>query len=167
MALSEYDLRPEDIHPIDIVEHLAAHNEWEFDRVSDEQIAMAIECIWKTYSLSLAWSDGNETLRSICTFDMDPPAETLPALYEALDHANDLCWTGAFTYWREQKLMVFRYGLNLAGGATATPEQIDAMVHAAVAACEQFFPAFQLVAWSGRKPAEAMKIALSEAYGRA
>ena len=98
---------------------------------------------------------------------MDPPEEIMDQLYEALDEANDKCWTGAFTFWREQKLMVFRYGLNLAGGAQATPAQIDAMVQTAVAACERFYPAFQLVAWGGRSPADAMQIALTEAYGRA
>jgi len=106
-------------------------------------------------------------LRSICTFEMDFEESALAEFYEALDHANDLCWNGAFTFWREQKLMVFRYGLNLAGGAAATPEQVDAMVHSAVTACERFYPAFQLVAWSGRSPAEAMQVALTEAYGRA
>ena len=167
MSLSEQYLHSDDIHPIDIVENLAEHNSWDVDRVSDEQIAMAIEGVWRTYSLSLAWSNFDETLRSICTFEMDPPEEIMDQLYQALDEANDKCWTGAFTFWREQKLMVFRYGLNLAGGAHATPQQIDAMVQTAVAACERFYPAFQLVAWGGRSPAEAMQIALTEAYGRA
>ena len=40
MALTEQYLE-EDIHPIDIVENLAAYHDWDFDRISDEQIAMA------------------------------------------------------------------------------------------------------------------------------
>ena len=39
MALSEQFLE-EDIHTIDIVEHLAEHNDWDFDRVGDDQIAI-------------------------------------------------------------------------------------------------------------------------------
>ena len=35
MALSEQFLE-EDIHPIDIVEHLAEHHEWDFDRIADD-----------------------------------------------------------------------------------------------------------------------------------
>ena len=42
MALSEHILEDE-IHPIDIVEHLAEHNDWDFDRIGDDQIAMAVE----------------------------------------------------------------------------------------------------------------------------
>ena len=42
MALSEHILEDE-IHPIDIVEHLAEHHDWDFDRIGDDQIAMAVE----------------------------------------------------------------------------------------------------------------------------
>ncbi len=79
MALTEQYLE-EDIHPIDIVENLAAYHDWDFDRISDEQIAMAVEGQWRTYSITLAWSPFDETLRLVCTFEMDPPAEKLPVL---------------------------------------------------------------------------------------
>ena len=34
-------------------------------------------------------------------------------------------------------------------------------------ASERFYPAFQLVSWADKSPAEAMKVAIAEAYGRA
>ena len=52
MALSEQFLE-EDLHPIDIVEHLAEHHDWDFDRIGDDQIAMAVEGQWRTYSITL------------------------------------------------------------------------------------------------------------------
>lgn len=167
MALSEDFLNTEDLHPIDIVETLAEHHDWEFDRVTADQIAMAVEGQWRTYSITLAWSGQDETLRLICTFEMDPPAERLATLYETLNRANDMVWTGAFTYWAEQKLMVWRYGLLLTGGQIAGPEQIDALIGQAVAAAERFYPAMQLVCWGDDSPEAAMKIAMAEAYGRA
>lgn len=166
MALSEQYLT-EDIHPIDIIEHLAQHNEWDFDRIGDDQIAMAVEGQWRTYSITLAWSGFDETLRMICTFDMDPPADKMPALYNILNDVNDRCWAGAFTYWGEQKLMVYRYGLVLAGGQDASAEQIDTMIGAAVVSAERYYPAFQLVVWGDQEPAEALQVAIAEAYGRA
>ena len=60
MALNEQFLE-EEIHPIDIVEHIAEHHEWEFDRIEENQIAMAVEAQWRTYSLTLAWSGFDET----------------------------------------------------------------------------------------------------------
>jgi hypothetical protein len=166
MALSE-QITSDDLHPIDIVEALAETNAWDFDRVGDDQIAMAVEGLWRTYSITLAWSPADETLRLICTFEMEPPEERVPALYETLNRTNDMCWAGAFTWWGEQNLMVYRYGLVLAGGQLASPEQIDTLIGAAVYSAERFYPAFQLVAWGNRTPAEAMQAAIAEAYGRA
>ena len=167
MSLSEDFLSTEDLHPIDIVETLAEHRAWEFDRVTDDQIAMAVEGQWRTYSLTLAWSAQDETLRLICTFEMEPPENRVGELYDVLNRCNDMVWTGAFTWWAEQKLMVWRYGLLLSGGQIAGPEQIDRLIASAVIASERFYPAFQMVAWADHSPADAMKVAIAEAYGRA
>lgn len=166
MSLSE-QFHTEDLHPIDIVENIAEHREWEFDRVADDQIAMVVEGQWRTYSITLAWSGGDETLRLICTFEMEPPEDKLPLVHDVMNRANDKCWTGAFTYWSEHKLMVYRYGLVLTGGQIAGPEQIDCLIASAVNACERFYPAFQLVVWGNQAPADAMHVAIAEAYGRA
>ncbi len=167
MALSEQFIESDDIHPIDLVEHIAEHHEWEFDRIAEDQIAMAVEGQWRTYSITLAWSAFDETLRLICTYEMEPPEGRLPAVYDLLNRVNDMCWAGSFTWWGEQKLMVYRYGLVLAGEQVAGPEQIDTMIRTAVMSCERFFPAFQLVTWGDRSPADSLQVAIAEAYGRA
>ena len=166
MALTEQYFE-DDVHPIDIVENLAAHHDWDFDRISDEQITMAVEGQWRTYSITLAWSAYDETLRLICTFEMEPPSEKLPKLYELLNSVNDQCWAGAFTYWAEQQMMVYRYGLVLAGGQDASAEQIDTMIGAAVMSAERYYPAVQLVVWGDQTPKQALQVAIAEAYGHA
>ncbi|WP_420862823.1 YbjN domain-containing protein [Algirhabdus cladophorae] len=167
MALTESFIEQEDLHPIDIVEYIAEHHDWDFDRVADDQIAMAVEGQWRTYSITLAWCSFDETLRLICTFEMEPPSDKLGDLYEALNKVNDQCWAGAFSYWTEQKLMVYRYGLILAGGQQASAEQIDTAINAAVMSAERYYPAFQMVTWAGHTAEEAMQVAIAEAYGRA
>ncbi len=167
MDAVEQDLSTVDHHPIDLVEALAENREWDFDRVGDDQIAMAVEGAWRTYSLSLAWRGHDEMLRLLLTFEMDPPEERLPELYKTLDMTNDQIWSGSFSLWREHKLMAFRYGLTLAGGGAATVGQIDAMMRDAVEACERFYPAFQLVCWGDQEADEALEIAICGAYGRA
>ena len=115
----------------------------------------------------MAWCAYDETLRLICTFEMDPPKERMSEVFELLNSVNDASWTGSFTYWAEQRLMVYRYGLVLAGNAIAGPEQIDQMIAGAVTSAERYYPAFQLVAWGDQTPADAMHVAIAEAYGRA
>ena len=167
MSQAEQLFDTDELHPIDIVETLAAHHDWVFDRIADDQIAMTIEGQWRTYSVTLAWSSYDETLRMICTFDLEPPQDTKAKLYEALNLVNDRCWAGAFTYWAEQKLMVYRYGLVLAGEQLASPDQIACMVDTAVVASERYYPAFQLTLWSDRTPEQAMDVAIAEGFGRA
>lgn len=167
MAQTDHYIHSDDIHPIDIVETVAAHHDWDFDRLAEDQIAMEVEGQWRSYSLTLAWDAHHEVLRLICTFDMDPPADRLPQLYETLNLVNDQVWDGGFSFWAGQKLMVWRYGLVLAGGAMASAEQVNEMIGNALMSCERFYPSFQLVLWGDSRPAAALDIALGEAYGRA
>ena len=167
MAQTEHYLASDAIHPIDIAEAVAAHHQWDFDRVTDDQIAMAVEGQWRSYSLTLAWSGAEEVLRLICTFDMDPPEGRRAQFYEVLNLANDQVWDGGFTYWAEQRLVVWRYGLVLTGETVPTPAQVDRMIGNALIACERFYPSFQLVGWGDVTPAAALDIAMGEAYGRA
>lgn len=166
MSLSE-DFHSDEIHPIDIVETIAELHEWDFDRLGDDQIAMCVEGQWRSYSITLAWSAYDETLRLICTFEMEPPSDRMAELHDTLNRVNDACWGGAFTFWAEQKLMVYRYGLLLAGNQVATGEQVDRMIGAAVTAAERFYPAFQLATWGNSTAEKAMQIAIAEAYGHA
>ncbi|MDG1451038.1 MAG: YbjN domain-containing protein [Ascidiaceihabitans sp.] len=166
MALSEH-IFEDDIHPIDLVEHIAAHHAWEFDRIADDHIAMSVVGQWRTYSITLAWSAYDETLRMVCTFEMEPPTGKLPKLYELLNLVNDECWSGSFTYWEKEKLTVYRYGLVLTGGQDVGPDQVDTMIRAAVMNAERYYPAFQLLAWGDRTPKDALQVAIAEAFGRA
>ena len=165
--MSEPYFETDELHPIDIVEHLAEHHEWDFDRVADDQITMVVAGQWRKYSITIALSNFDETLRLVSTFGIDPPAEKLSVLYETLNTINDQCWAGSLTYWDAHKLMVWRYGLVLAGGQIAGAEQIDTMIHDAVSSSERYYPALQLVCWGDETPAEAMGIAMNEAYGTA
>lgn len=167
MTQTDHFIASDDIHPIDIVEAVATHHAWDFDRLADDQIAMVVEGQWRSYSLTLAWSPRDAVLRLISSFDLDPPAERLPAIYETINLANDQVWDGGFTFWAPQRVMVWRYGLVLAGDAIALPEQVDRMIGTAIAACERFYPSFQLAGWGDTSPAAALDIALGAAYGRA
>ena len=167
MPISQDALVAEDLHPIDVAESLAAHRDWDFDRLGDDQIALAVEGRWRSYSLTLAWSPRDETLRLVASFEITPPEGGEAGLLDLVNRINDDSWTGAFGLWAEQKLIVWRYGLIVAGGHVPGAETIERMIAAAVSACERYYPAFQLVGWGGQSPAEALKVAIADACGRA
>ena len=156
-----------DMEPIDLVEYVAETHDWDFDRIDDNQIAMGLQGQWRKYSVTLAWSEIDQTLRMICTFELDPPEGHEPKLFELFNHINDMCWAGSFNWWKEQKLIIYRYGLILSGDQQPSAEQIDTMINAAVASCERFYPAIVLVLWCKKSPQQAMQTAIAEAYGTA
>lgn len=157
----------EDPGPIDIVETLAEHYDWDFDRITEDQIAVAIEGSWQTYGVTLSWSSFDETLRIISSFEMNPAKEKISGLLKLLNLANNKIWNGSFVFAEKQKLMIFKYGMNLVGGARASANQIDSIVENAIIACEQFYPAFQLTCWGNETPEEALLIAFEKSFGRA
>jgi hypothetical protein len=167
MAQLDHHIHDDEIHPIDIAETVAAHRAWDFDRLADNQIAMTVEGQWRGYSLTLAWSEHDEVLRLICSFDLDPPEARTGALYEVLNLANDAVWDGCFAFWAQQRVVVWRYGLVLSGHAMASPEQIDHMIGSAIQNCERFYPAFQLACRGQAEPRAAIEIAMAEAVGHA
>lgn len=167
MSAAEFYLSSESLHPIDMVETLAEHHAWDFDRMNEDQIAMAVEGQWRTYSVTLALDTYENMLRLVCTFEMDPPEAAMPALYETLNRANDMVWSGGFSFWDTQRLMVWRYGLLLSEDQPAGIDQIERMIRSAITAAERFYPAFQLVAWADHTPDDALRMALAEAVGRA
>ncbi len=156
-----------DVDPIDIVESLAEHYKWNFDRIAQDQITMLIEGGWRTYSLSLAWCEFDETLKLICSFDINPPEKKLSNLYEILNLANEKSWRGFFTFSSENNIMIYRYSMNLNGGTEASTNLIDRLVENAITTCERFYPAFQLTCWGQESPQKAMNVAFDEMYGTA
>ena len=156
-----------DFSPIDIVEDLAVLRSWDVDRLDEDQIAMTVDGGWAAYSLSLAWFEPEEILRMVCTFEMDTPVERRPELLRAIEAANDRLWIGGFNHWADQQLIAFRYGLALNGAASATSEQVDAMLRGAVESCERFYPVFHMVSEQGSGTETALGTALLEAAGHA
>jgi hypothetical protein len=77
-AAIEHEFLSADIHPIDMVETLAEAAEWEFDRIGENQIAMAVEGSWRVYSLNLDWSSRDDTLRLICSCSNRAPPTSRP-----------------------------------------------------------------------------------------
>ena len=160
-------LNTDEVGPIDIVEILAKHHDWDFDRLTEDQIAMKIEGSWRIYSVSLSWTSFEESLRLTCSFDMSVPNEKVTKLMELFNLVNTKCWAGSFVFSQDLSLMIFRYGLNLAGHASASALQINSMVETAISVCETYYPAFQLACWGNESPEKALNVAFDKCYGTA
>ena len=55
----------------------------------------------------------------------------------------------------------------LSGGAEPTPQQCEAVLKAAITACERYYQSFQFVMWAGKTAREALESAMFETVGEA
>jgi len=167
MSLTETVVDDRAEHPVDVVERLAAVNEWAFDRAETDEISILVSGDWANYDVAFTWIPGIESLHVSCSFDLKAPERKRGAIAELTQLINEQLWIGHFDLWSGQNLIMFRHSLCLAGGASASDAQCGAVVKAAVTACETFYQAFQFVVWADREPREAIAFAAFETRGSA
>lgn len=158
---------PDDSHPIELAMTLARARAWSVDRMDEDRVALMVEGQWRRYALTITWAENAEMVQFLCPFEMNPADERLPALYRLINDCNDRLPLGAFIWWHEQRLMVWRHALCLAGRQPASCEQIDTIITSAIRLAERFYPAFQLALWGEPQPTTALQVAIADTWGHA
>ena len=154
-------------NPLDAVEPLASANGWAVERQGDEEIVTEVSTAVCTFRLWFAWRADCEALHFTCAFDMKVAAPRRPSIYPLLAMINERLWLGHFDMFSDEGMVVFRHAMLLRGGGGATPEQMVDLVHASLAECERYYPAFQFVLWGGKSPEEALAASILDTQGEA
>ncbi len=152
-------------NPLDVVEQIAAAQDWAFDRPGEDELRVEVPGHWCTYNLFLAWREDVAAMNLTCAFDMRVPEPRRTPVYELLALSNEKLWLGHFSLWQEEMIPLFRHSILLRG-ATAV-EEIEELMDIALGECERFYPAFQFVVWGGRPAAEAVTAAMLDTMGEA
>ena len=153
-------------NPIDLVEQLAASHDWTCDRSSNDELTLVVAGTWADYHVSLNWRDDLQALHLACAFDFKVPAGRLNEMYRLVAQINEQLWLGHFDLWTQEGLIMFRHALLL-NGSVATPAQCEAMLRAALEACERYYQAFQFVVWAGKESREALVSTMFDTEGQA
>ena len=154
-------------NPLDLVEQFVSANDWPFDRRNDDEMAVEVPGRWCDYSLYFAWREDIGALHFTCAMDMKVQNSKRSHLHELLASVNERLWLGHFGLWAEEGVPMFRHAILLRGLMGASMEQIEDLVDIAVSECERFDPAFQVVLWGGKTPADAISAALLDTVGEA
>ena len=108
-----------------------------------------------------------ESLHLACAFDLKVPDRRKPEVRQLLSHINEQLWIGHFDLWPGESLVMFRHSLVLTGGMEASSKQCEAVLEAALDACERYYQAFQFVVWAGKGAREAIDSAMFDTSGEA
>jgi hypothetical protein len=154
-------------NPLDVVERIAAINDWAFERAGDDEITMLVGGKWSDYQISFTWMDGIEALHLACAFDLKVPERRRSEVQQLIAMINEQLWVGHFDLWSNDGLVMCRHSRVLAGGVDATSQQCQALLSSALESCEGYFPAFQFVVWAGKAARTALDAAMFETSGEA
>ena len=166
MSLIEYTSERQ-LNPVDVVERVAALNEWSFERAGDDEITISVTGRWTGYQVAFTWMDDIEALHLACAFDLKVPERRRAEVLALISQVNEQMWVGHFDLWSQDGVVMFRHALVLAGGVEASGRQCEVLLDAAIDACERYYQAFQFVVWAGTGAREAMDAAVFETHGEA
>src|SRR6266481_1220063 len=152
-------------HPLEVVEGIAADNNWSFERSGEDEVTIVSRGEWTDYQLSFTWMGEIEALHLACAFDMKIPQALLAEVQRLIAAINEQLWVGHFDLWSSTGLLMYRQALVLPNGIIASEAQCETMFVGAVQACERYYPAFQFVVWAGKTAAEAMSAAMFDTAG--
>ncbi len=154
-------------HPVDVVEQLAAGHGWSFEREQDDEISISVSGGWSDYHIAFTWLAGIEAMHIGCAFDVKVPERRRAEVQSLIALINEQLWIGHFGLWEQESVIIFRHAILLPGGMRASQPQCEAVIQAAIAACERYYQSVQFVLWAGRTAREALDTALFETAGEA
>jgi hypothetical protein len=154
-------------HPLDVVERIASHKHWSFDRFDIDEMSVAVSGRWTDYQVAFTWIEDVEALHIACAFDLKVPERRRGEILQLVSLVNEQLWVGHFDLWTAENVVMYRHALILAGGAEPTHGQCEMLMKAAIDACERYYQAFQFVLWAGKSSREALDAVLFETEGEA
>ena len=154
-------------HPVDVIEQIAALNDWTFERAGDDEITISVSGGWADYHVSFSWMEDREAIHLACAFDLKVPETRKLEVMRLITSVNEQLWIGHFDLWSAEGVVMFRQALLLSGGAEPNTHQVERLLVTAIEACERYFQAFQFVVWANKPADEALADALFETVGNA
>ena len=127
-------------NPLDVVERIAAINDWSFERAGDDEITMLVGGKWTDYQVSFTWMHDIEALHLACAFDLKVPERRRGEVQQLIALINEQMWVGHFDLWTQDGMVMFRHALVLAGGVEASGQQCEALLVDRARSLRALFP---------------------------
>jgi len=88
MSLIEFE-PDRTVHPVDIIEHIAAINDWNFERQDTDEISISVRGSWSDYHVSFNWMQDLESLHIASAFDLKVPEARRPEVKHLVAMVNE------------------------------------------------------------------------------
>jgi hypothetical protein len=68
------------VNPLEVVERVAASNDWSFERAGEDEITILVRGKWADYQVSFTWMFDIEALHLACAFELKVPERCCPTV---------------------------------------------------------------------------------------
>lgn len=155
------------LNPLDNVEEILNANNWEFNRMTDEELMVQVTGSNCAYNLFFIWQEDMDALQFCVQYDMkiDDPKARSKAM-EAVQEINENLWMGHFDLPKKTGIPSFRHTCLYRGlKKTATNDHIEDLVDISLAQCERHYPLFSLIAHGQNLNDQTMALAMMQTQG--
>lgn len=162
------DTAEEVSNPLDSVEEIMTGQDWSVRRPTPDELMVHVEGRLGTYALTFIWQEEYSAMQFFCELDLFIPEERMEIAGQTLRTINEALWLGHFDIPESRQTPCFRHttlfrGLTQTSGA----DHIRDLVEIAVAECDRYHGAFNMLANALSIDGGLMDLALSDSAGEA
>lgn len=154
-------------NPLDSVEEILSANDWAFDRMSEDELTVHVSGKMGEYKMLFVWQEDYSAMQFCCEIDLEIRSEALDNAAKAMSAINATLWLGHFDVRPGTVMPCFRHtslfrGMTYGSGA----DHLEDLVDIALAECERYYPAFDLLSRSSTAGNHAdLALAMMESAG--
>lgn len=162
----EIDLFMDVSNPLDCVEDIMAIHGWAFERLTEDEITVEVSGNFGHYSMVFVWQDEVNALQLSALMDVTIHDEKINEAKKVMSDINSGLWLGHFDMKKNINQPTFRHtslmrGMTEGSGAT----YLEDLVQIALAECERYYMAFDLLSKTTEQDNEDLTLALMDVSG--
>ncbi len=156
-------------NPLDHVEEILINNNWVFNRMNEDELMVQVTGKSCNYRLFFLWHEDAGALQFCCQYDFSIRDQNMAAAARVLMSVNEHLWMGHFDIPGESGTPGFRQTCLLKGleSYNSISEHISDLVEIAMAECERFHPAFQMLQADHPANDQSLSLAIMQTRGQA
>lgn len=130
-------------NPLDSFERFLRTKKAPYTRAAPESLSLRLE----NCSIDLFWHEDDEAVHMTCALPVQLPEDVRDLSAPVVMHMNRRQWLGHFEV-QDDGVPCYRYTVLFHGASVADSEVLEEITDIALRSCEQYLPAFQLMAAS-------------------
>ncbi|NCT41141.1 MAG: YbjN domain-containing protein [Alphaproteobacteria bacterium] len=152
-------------NPLDNIEDILHANDWDFNRMGDNELLVTLAGKYGDYQLIFLWQADMTALQISVQYNLIISAHNIMNAANILMTINERSWMGHFEIAADTNTPSFRYTTLLNPENKQSYEQLESILDIALAQCETNYAAFSLLSADTAANNDTLPLALMQTQG--